>query len=72
MPYIKEFLLDMVCGFKRMFVVIGFFLLAMSIVWGIISALMTICGSIEFQWWNIPFWVFVVCVLAGCLGQDRD
>lgn len=69
---IKELLLDMACGFKRMFMAIGVFLLAMSAVWGIISALLTIFGEIEFQWWNIPFWVLVVCALAACFGQGRD
>ena len=69
---IKELLIDVVYGFKKMFMAIGVFLLAMSTVWGIISALLTIFGSIEFRWWNIPFWVLVLCALAGCFGQDRD
>lgn len=72
MPDIKELLLDMAYGFKKMFMVIVVFLLAMSVVWGIISALLTIFGTIEFRWWNIPSWVLVVCALAGCLGQDRN
>ena len=69
---IKELFLDVVYGFKKMFMAIGIFLLAMSAVWGVISAMLTIFGSIEFRWWNIPSWVLVVCVLAACLGQDRD
>lgn len=69
---IKELFLDMVYGFKKMFMVIGAFLLGMSMVWGIISVLWTIFGSIEFRWWNIPFWMLDVCALAECLGQDRD
>jgi len=69
---IKELFLDMVYGFKRMFMVISIFLLVMSVVWGVLSALLTIFGAIEFRWWNIPSWVLVVCALAGCLGQDRD
>ena len=69
---IKELLLDVVYGFKKMFMAIGVFLLAMSVVWGIISALLTIFGKIEFRWLNIPFWVLVVCAIAGCLGQNRN
>lgn len=69
---IKEFLLDMLYGFKKMFMAIGLFLLACSVVWGIISGLMTVFGAIEYRWWNIPFWVLVVCALAACFGQDRD
>lgn len=69
---IKELFLDVLYGFKKMFMAIGVFLLAMSAVWGTISALMTIFGAIEFRWWNIPFWALVVCALAGCFGQDRD
>lgn len=69
---IKEFLLDMLYGFKKMFMAIGLFLLACSVVWGTISGLMTVFGAIEYRWWNIPFWVLVVCMLAGCFGQDRD
>ena len=69
---IKELLLDVLHGFKKMFMVIGVFLLGMSMVWGILSALMTIFGVIDFRWWNIPFWVLIVCALAGCVGQDRD
>ena len=69
---IKEMLIDIAYGFKRMFMAIGVFLLAMSAVWGIISAVLTIFGEIEFRWWNIPCWVLVVCALAGCFGQDRD
>jgi len=68
---IKELLLDLVYGFKKMFMAIGVFLLAMSVVWGMISALLTIFGSIEFQWWNIPFWVLLVCAFAAGLGQNR-
>ena len=68
---IKELLLDVVYGFKKMFIAIGFFLLGVSVVWGIISALLTVFGSIEFRWWNIPCWVLVVCMLAGCVGQNR-
>lgn len=69
---IKELLLDMVRGFIRLFIVIGVCLLAMSMMWGILSAILTIVGSIKFQWWYIPCWVLIVCVLAGCLGQDWD
>jgi hypothetical protein len=69
---IKELFLDVVYGFKKMFMAIGVILLVVSVVWGTTSALMTIFGEIEFQWWNIPFWVLNVCVLAGCFGQERD
>lgn len=69
---IKELLLDVVYGFKKMFMAIGVFLLAGSVVWGTISGLLTIFGAFEFRWWNIPLWVLVVCALAGCFEQDRD
>ena len=69
---IKELLLDVVYGFKKMFMAIGVFLLACSVVWGVISGLMTIFGAIDFRWWNIPFWLLVICSLAACFGQDRD
>jgi len=68
---IKEILLDVLYGFKKLFMAIGVFLLAGAVVWGVISGLMTIFGAIEFRWWNIPFWVMVVCSLAACFGQDR-
>ena len=57
---------------KKMFMAIGAFLLGMSMLWGIGSAVFTIFGIIEFRWWNIPFWVLIVCALALCVGQDRD
>lgn len=72
MDDIKELLIDALYGFKKMFMAIGVFLFAGSVVWGIISGLMTIFGAIEYRWWNIPCWVLVVFAIAVCFGQDRD
>ena len=67
----KDLLLDIAYGYKRIFIALGLAMLACAIVWGVISAGLTIAGTIDFQWWNIPCWVIDVSALAGCLGQNR-
>ena len=68
---LKELLLDIVHGYKKMFMGIGIALIGCALVWGIISAILTIVGTIDFKWWNVPCWVLALSGIAGCIGQNR-
>ena len=67
----KDMLLDILYGLKPMAKAIGLCMLVAAVVWGIVSGLWTIFGEIDFSWWNLPCWILVVAVIAGCFGQDR-
>lgn len=67
----KELLLDIMYGYKKIFIKLGIFLLAFACVWGVISGILTIAGEMDFQWWNVPCWLLAFSGIAGCFGQDR-
>ena len=67
----KEMFLDIIYGYKKIFVWLGIAVLALACVWGVISGVLTIAGAMDFQWWNTPCWLLAVSGIAGCFGQDR-
>ena len=68
---VKELLLDIAHGYKKMFMGIGIALFACAFLWGIISAILTIAGKMDFKWWYVPCWVLTLSGIAGCFGQNR-
>ena len=72
MKLLKEMMLDIVNGFKKMFIGFGICLVSLAIVWGVISGGLTIFGEMDFTWWNVPCWVIDLCAVAGCIGQGSN
>ena len=69
MDTIKEFLLDILHGYKYLLKALAFILFVAMLIWGIFSGLLTIAGKMNFNWWNVPCWFAVVSTTAGCFGQ---
>ena len=59
-------------GYKLMLYGIVVIAFSAGLVWGVVSAIMLICGRTAFQWWYVPCWILDLSAFAGCIGASNE